>query len=517
MTKKRYMKNHTQLLIVLLSAITFTILFYDNTLGINLLIFEYSVLGWLYYSKQFRFQVFNVKLIAAAIVLTSIMTLIHHSTLSFTINILLFFLFIGVISAPSLRSLAGSFEMSFHSFFMSFIALKKKTGQTRINSKKAKFRIWSKRIFLIPVLIIIVFSAIYSWANPKFGEIVNSVLNSLEGFFTYLFSNINFALFSVFILGLMISVFLFIRSNNKRLIKRDEDAGDTLIRVRKNSIGKLPMLGLVNEYKSAIFLFASLNILLFGLNFMDINYVWFNFKWEGQYLKEFVHEGTYILIFAILLSVVLVLYFFRRNLNFYQKNKWLKRLAIIWIIQNLVLTISVGIRNWHYIQYYSLAYKRIAIIFFLCLTIYGLYTVFLKVRNTKSNYYLLRTNSISLILVLILSTTVNWDRVIARYNFVHAKTGFVHLNFLASLSNSALPLLDKTESDLKGIQLYQENSFFKGGNLGSSPFSYRKIYMSTEIYLNEVKRRKQKFRKSWESKNWLEWNYAEWRSYKTLK
>ena len=70
---------------------------------------------------------------------------------------------------------------------------------------------------------------------------------------------------------------------------------------------------------------------------MDINHVWLNFQWDGQFLKEFVHDGTYILIINIIISILLVLYFFKANLNFFKKNKILKTLTYIWVGQNFFL------------------------------------------------------------------------------------------------------------------------------------------------------------------------------------
>jgi len=509
------MKKYSNLLTVLVSALVFTALFYKNALGLNLLFFELGILGWIHVFNQVRLKEFNVKLVFAGVIFTLLMTVIHHSLLSFTVNFFMFILYIGVITAPEIRSLVRSFQQSFHGFFFSFSGFKREIASTSVNSKRTKFKLLRKQIFLIPLVIICVFAGIYSWANPKFGAIMQSFLNGVEDFFVTVFSNINFSLFFVFVLGLVVAVTVFYRSKSERIVEEDMKATDVLYRNRKRA-GANGMLALVNEYKSALFLFVSLNVLLFGLNIIDVNYVWLNFQWEGQYLKEFVHEGTYVLIFAILLSIVLVLYFFRRNLNFYKKNVWLKRLAVIWIFQNLILTVSVAIRNWHYIQYYSLAYKRIGVVFFLILTIYGLYTVFLKVRATKSNYYLLRTNFMALIIVLTLSTSVNWDRVIARYNFSHSENAFVHLDFLSNLSNSALPLLDKKEVDLEGIQIYQEASFFKSMDFSSSSGRYRRLYMSSKSYVKKIKSRKKRFKKSWKKKNWLEWNYAEWKAYQDI-
>ena len=105
---------------------------------------------------------------------------------------------------------------------------------------------------------------------------------------------------------------------------------------------------------------------------------------------EFVHEGTWLLVFSVFLSAAIALFFFKGNLNYFSKNKWLKRLTIVWIAQNLVMVISVMLRNYWYITYFGLAYKRIAVLFFLLLTMIGLITIIIKILNKKSSYYLWR-------------------------------------------------------------------------------------------------------------------------------
>jgi hypothetical protein len=187
----------------------------------------------------------------------------------------------------------------------------------------------------------------------------------------------------------------------------------------------------------------------------------------------------------------------------------------LWLAQNGVLAISAGIRNLYYIQYYSLAYKRIAIVFFLILTMYGLYSVFIKVRDTRSTFYMLRKNANAWLIVLVLSAGFNWDRIIAKYNFSRAEGSFVHLDFLADLSDSALPYLDKPLDKVVALDKQQYN-WFK--SLSSSSFSrYRELYMTPEKYALEIEFRKAVFQIQYAKKSWLEWNYAEWDTYKRLK
>jgi hypothetical protein len=71
------------------------------------------------------------------------------------------------------------------------------------------------------------------------------------------------------------------------------------------------------------------------------------------------------LILSILLSLGILIYYFRSNQNFYPKNGFLKAAAYLWLVQNAVLSVSVLIRCGYYISEYGLAYKRIGVVIFL--------------------------------------------------------------------------------------------------------------------------------------------------------
>ncbi|MEP7265818.1 MAG: DUF4173 domain-containing protein, partial [Bacteroidota bacterium] len=325
-------------------------------------------------------------------------------------------------------------------------------------------------------------------------------------YFSSFFNRIDFWLITTIVLGYLVSNVLVLQNPVAELIAYDHRS-DALIRMRNPDyhFTLYRTTALKNEFRAAIFLFSCLNIILLLVNLIDINWVWFNFDWSGQYLKQFVHEGTWLLIASIIISMVLVLFFFRGNLNFFTKNKPLKVLCYIWLIQNCILVISVGIRNLYYIQHFALAYKRIGVLIFLLLTLIGILTIIYKIQNRKSAFYTTRVNALSLYIVLLISSFFNWDNIIARYNFNHYQTAFVHLDFLSALSDKALPYLLKSDAELTSLSKSQATLFH---------FDYN--YMKPEQYAAIIDKRVTTFRDKWESKSWLSWNYAEYKAYSFL-
>lgn len=181
-------------------------------------------------------------------------------------------------------------------------------------------------------------------------------------------------------------------------------------------------------------------------------------------------------------------------------------MCYVWLIQNSILAVSVGIRNFWYIHYFALAYKRIGVIIFLLATLYGIITVLIKIRKQKSTFYLLRTNALFMFVLLILSSGINWDQLIVRYNFQHAETAFLHLDYLATLSDQSLPELDKSLAELQRLDIIQKGLF---------PFE--KKYMTPGQYCYIIDDRIRRFKTKWESQSILSWNLPDFLAYRKLK
>jgi hypothetical protein len=495
-----------RILLACAAAILFTLLFHNQAWGLNLLLAETIILTWAIFSKAFKFKGIIPVTSAFALFITALFTVLTHSTFSYVMNLIALGVFIGMIIYPQAKSLLTAIGLSIANFFTAQIQFIEDIISTKVHGRGLGATLWKTRIFTIPLIIILIFLVIYANANPVFMEIIGDISTSVETFFDSLFKNFDPKVILTFILGLWICNLIIFRVPVPSIIQLDKNSTDLLTRHRRKPTWNFKFTGLKNEYKAGIFLLATLNLILLVVNAIDIHWVWFNFEWQGQYLKQFVHEGTYLLILSILISVALVLYFFRGNLNFYTRNRLLKYLGYIWMAQNIILAISVAIRNFYYIHHFAFAYKRIGVIIFLFLTIHGLLTVLIKIHRRKHTFYLLRTNALAIYITLVAASLVNWDSIIARYNFEHAGTAFLHLDFMATLSDKTLPHLDKTLPELMAMHTLQKEKF---------PFEQK--YMTPEAYHHAIQTRKTRFIATWESKNILEWNLPEYLAYRKLK
>jgi len=475
------------------TALVFTLLFFEKSIGLNLVILEWITIPiMLILNRPFKFNKLTVTALAVLLT-TSLAVLYSHSGWTIFVNILMFFTCNSIIVFKEYRSYMYATFESFRNAALSFVPQVQKKHETGEPKMKKSKIFW---LTVLAFVITMAFVILYSLGNSKFGDMVGEIIESL-----------NFKFVMLFILGLVFANFVF-RPKTERLMTYETGKDENLVHIRKKRFLHGLSQTLKNRNFFGVMLLGMLNIVLLFFNISDIRYVWF-FEWDGSFLKEFVHEGTWILTFAILISQMIALLLFRENLNFYSRNRLLKILTMIWLAQNCMMTVSVGIRNFWYVKYFGLAFGRIIVFFFLILVLIGLISIMIKVSRLKSMFYLFKVNSYAFMVVVSLSALVNWNVVIADYNFAHSDSSFIEYSFMAKLDDPALPYLVKSREELDLIDQQQQQAM---------KFDTRLDYFITsKKYEILIKMKIRDFMERYENQDFLEWNLADEWAYRELK
>ncbi|SFQ74564.1 DUF4153 domain-containing protein [Hymenobacter arizonensis] len=309
------------------------------------------------------------------------------------------------------------------------------------------------RLLLVPLGVLVAFHVLFALANPRYAALSSRALEVLGDFLLWLLPEVSVAHLLFIVLGFLVTAGVVVMVPVHLYADRESRFGEFIQRqrnrvasfaVRQPSFryNKAGALDLRKEFLAAAAVFGLVNALLLVVNAIDVNWLWFGFVPKpGFDLTQFVHEGTYVLIFSILLAMGIVLWFFRRNLNFYAPGlPWLRWGATVWVLQNAVLAVSVGLRNYYYILHCGLAYKRIGVCFFLLLVFFGLGTVLLKIWQRRSAYSLVRLNSLAVYAVLLLLAAGNWEVWMARYN-LQTRFRTIDIGFLLGMPGRVLPTL----------------------------------------------------------------------------
>jgi hypothetical protein len=212
-----------------------------------------------------------------------------------------------------------------------------------------------------------------------------------------------------------------------------------------------------------------------------------------------------------LLAMSLVLWAFRGNLNFYAPGlAWLRRLATAWVLQNAVLAISVGLRNYYYIVATGLAYKRIGVCAFLLLTLFGLGTIGLKIWQRRTTYSLVRLNGWAAYVLLLALAAGNWEVWMVRYNLQRQRL-HIDLSFLLELPGRTLPALHARRAVLAApgcTPVLMRRAWSDVSDVEvAPPYALDRLAASTREWCAEYEAHR----------SWQSWNYADWRAYQLLK
>jgi uncharacterized protein DUF4153 len=508
--KQAFLKS----LLVLTGALLFNIIFWQEKMGLNLLIFDAFILWSVFYLYPSCFSNAVVKWLLLAHAITMATVLIHNTELSklaFDITLLTLIVFVQY-AHRSVWYAAGSSFMNYALMIPSFI-----TDLGSVKVKSVRFYSISKviRILIIPFLLVAVFFMLYSFSNAVFKDMMGELGDFLQRSLYRLFDWFNWQRFGFILLGLYITGGLLLKSKVDYFSRKDISQQDYMLRRKwsfakwKDSVssdllslfmGKFSRgnMALKNENTVGIISMAMLNLLLLCINCIDIVYVWFGFQYNNKMnLSDYVHEGTWILIFSIVLAMAVLLFFFRGNLNFYKKNKWLRYGAYGWIVQNIILVFSVLLRDYYYILHCGLAYKRIGVLFFLMMVLAGLITVSVKIYQRKTRYYLLRVNAWVAMGLLVLASCVHWDELIANYNIAHRDSISLDVKFLLSLSDKALPVIEQHQ-DILNQKIASDDSTADERS-DSAPLTAKELF---EL-------RKKTFFEAQQNYSWLSWNMSD--------
>lgn len=492
--------------------VVFNFLFWGEKLGVNLFIFFFLGIISMIMLNEDNIKNKNVITSLFALLFSLGMVIVNNSFYSKFSSVICFMIFTGFIHQPALKTAYSAVFTAAADFVIFPYNIYSELKYSASKFKPVRVFLKFSRLALIPVMFFVIFYAIYAYSNPVFNSYSVSFWDTIGKYLYDIFINYPLLRFFYLLFGLMI-IMAFIYNRSIRIFSEVDNAyHDTLqrskvfkVHSRTKPVVKSHLMytlfsyrfkfnSLKLETKMGIVLLGMMNALLLMLNVIDIQVTWLGFNaGEIENLAYYVHEGTYYLIFSILLSMAILLVIFRGSQNYLAKNRILKFLAYAWLAQNAFMAISVVLRNIYYIEfYYALSYKRIGVMIFLLLTLFGLGTMFVKIYARKTTSFLFKINSTAVVAVLLLMSSFSWDKTIAEFNLSNPDRSKIDIDYLLKLSDDALPVLDAHKELLD--KEYLQYSF---------------IFSDYTNGLDEYKRRVHRFIAEQKRYSWLSWNLSD--------
>lgn len=414
-------------LILWISALGFSTLFYNQNLGLNMFIFALIAVTAVILTRRDVFKRTDMWIATGIYIITSLFVFTNNSALAIFMSFITFIVFTGTISgnqnAIYVQGINGLYQ-SFLGALHYYLTPKKK--RKVITPKKKRDYGFVLLCVLLVIGLPIIFASLYSNINPIFEKWVAAIDLSF----------INISWLIITLMGYLLLNNITAPASLHILTKADRNVNQKLTE-RPISETQEPILN--KEQLLGSLVIGVLNALILFFLVVDIWYVTNNPFHNAVELSKTVHEGVNALITSILIAITLILIFFRGNLNFYKNSNRLRILTYIWIFLNIVLVLVTTFKNYIYITDFGLTYKRIGVLIYLLLCIAGLLTTYLKVAHRKNIYYLVRLNARIVFFVIVLMSSFSWNREITRYNL--SQVTHPDLSYVQTMHSNQIDLL----------------------------------------------------------------------------
>ena len=203
----------------------------------------------------------------------------------------------------------------------------------------------------------------------------------------------------------------------------------------------LPRIGLnATSVANALILF---NALLALQTALDARYLWTGTAPAGMTLATYVHRGAYPLLATALLAGAFAL----AARPWLAERPLLKPLLLLWLAQNVLLTLSALYRLDLYVDAFGLTYLRAHAAIWMALVTAGLALTLTQIALQKSNRWLLIRCSVLGAATLYICAFINFADIIARVNVAEDKVDPAYICSLGPTAAAAIP------ADLPGTDI----------------------------------------------------------------
>lgn len=394
-----------KLSIILGSSFLFTLLFYNEDLGLNWAIFGLVQIGLICYFFKEKL----VKRLHLVLVITSILSCFAFAWYGDFPSFLAMALSVVFLQfktqEPNLKLLQvfplvivnGLASLGRILMFSQYIPKRK------VNNSFAKQLI---AYFIIPAVFLGLFLIVYSFGSDHFSAMFTDYYLDIDAWQAFVLSALGFYISFTFWNYWIPEVCY---QKNELL------ANDFKEEVKTENKNSFSFLDIDFERKSGEITLFLLNALLIVF-IVTYNYEQFFEIVEKSKLSSDTHERVRAVIFSIIMAIGVILFYFKGGFNFDEKAHNLKKMAKIWIVLNAVLVVSTIIKNSEYVLYFGLTYKRLGVYAFLILAIIGLLISYIKISRQKTNAFLFNRMLWYFYGTILLCSFVNWGNLITRYN-----------------------------------------------------------------------------------------------------
>jgi|GEM_PF-6647384 len=405
-------------LISILGGLLFALLFHDQLLGLNTLLFSAFLVTALLLMNRKVSWTFPLTLSILTLIGSAVAITWHGSLAARWCYFASLFLFLGFVACSQssyyMSVLNGVYNVLlgiFHDF------LYPSARKADVEPKKTRFGEQSLSIG-IPLLLVFIFVSFYREANPVFHRWLEVFYLQLDAIDFLWFFTATVASF------LMLNII----QPNPVVVWTQVDLTSTE-KLSEVPPSQLEQSSWKTELKIGTYSMIVLNVLLVFVLISEFMFLMNLSDFDVVELSKAVHYGVYSSIASIVLAILLISFVFRGALNWIQQNSFLKTLSYLWMVLNMGLLGTIAMKNLSYITQYGLTEKRIGVLIYLLLCLLGIGTVFIKVQSRLNFRFLVRKNLGGAFGILTVLGLFNWSSLITRYNIENEHIELAQLEY----------------------------------------------------------------------------------------
>ncbi|MGJ4939170.1 DUF4173 domain-containing protein [Bradyrhizobium sp. HKCCYLS1011] len=424
-----------RLMIVIALAAIADALFYDQRIGLSLVLFLIVLTAASLIANFAQLDHKRARAASAIFVVGALPAIEDLNLLSFL------FLLLGTISSITLwtNPAASGLRTPLTAFRQLLLIGPFRLGPDVLAAMRGPGLAGAILGWCVPLAFGLVFLALFAAANP----LIERWLGTLRP--DRVIADFD-RLRALFWLAMLSLIWPFIQLRWRRKVVRPVDlAGPAEIPAQgPASTASTDLLGAVTVLRSLILF----NLLFAVQSALDLVYLWGGVALpDGLTYASYAHRGAYALIVTALLAAAFVLIAIRPA-DEKRPPRLLRPLLYLWVGQNLLLVVSSMLRLKLYIDIYLLTYWRVAALVWMGLVAIGLILIVLRIRLNRSHRWLVRMNLLALAATLYVCALTNLNAIIAGYNVAHSQEAggkgvVLDICYLASLGPQALPAIDR--------------------------------------------------------------------------
>lgn len=308
---------------------------------------------------------------------------------------------------------------------------------------------------LVPMFLVLVFGTIFAFANPAILEWLRSICDWLDYIILHLDKFIEWLLkqdiwcqLFVFLLAFC-GLCGFLAPRVWSQVQPRTPYPGLNLRTEESPVTPAHIAMYWNSLFALIILFA-----------VELTYEFSSFlTWEppaGFDYGTYCHEGAFWLTMALGLATLVLAGIFRQKVCAHEKVNSLKRLAFLWIVENVLLAVTIYIRLGIYVQQTGLTRLRVVGFFGTTAVAVGIVWMALKLKKDRPAGWLISRYAWTVAVLIWLYSVFPVDFLVWKYNVAEFQAGnksvLVHVADQRISAEGLIPLFDLLQTEDPVVQ-----------------------------------------------------------------